>query len=108
MRMLAVISGNVIGKTKHYIGMPPSLTGGTDTRQELSPSLFLVIEEKPDGVFLYRYGIGGVFAGDTWHQSIDDAKHQASNEYGDSVRDWKDVPQEISDVVAFGLLVARS
>ena len=76
MRMLAVISGSVIGKTKHYLGMPPRLTGGIDTRQELSPALFLVIEEKPDGIFLYRYGIGGVFAGDTWHKSIDDAKHQ--------------------------------
>ena len=88
--------------------MPPSLTGGIDTRQELSAPIFLVIEQKPDGVFLVRFGVGGVFAGDTWHMTVDDAKQQASCEYGDSVGDWKDVPSDVSDVVAYGLSLAKT
>lgn len=110
MRILAVISdrGGVVGKTKHYVGFPPDLTQGMDTRRELGPAVFLVIEEKPDGVFLYRYGPEGVFAGDTWHTSVDDAKHQAKYEYGDSVRDWQPVPSDTSDVVSYGLLLAKS
>lgn len=63
----------------------------------------MVIEENPDGVFLYRYGMGGGFVGDTWHMNVDDAKHQASYEYGESVKEWADVPPEVEDVVAFGL-----
>jgi len=62
-----------------------------------------VIEENQDGIFLYRYGLGGNFVGDTWHMNVDDAKHQASYEYGESVNDWADVPPEVEDVVAFGL-----
>ncbi|MGA3010880.1 MAG: hypothetical protein ABSD72_11530 [Terracidiphilus sp.] len=63
----------------------------------------LVIEECPDGIFLYRYGTHGEFAGDTWHMNVDDAKHQASFEYGDLVQEWIDVPADVEDVVTFGL-----
>jgi len=108
MRMIAVLSRNVVGNTRHYMGMPPILTGGIDYRQDLGPARFLVIEEKPDGIFLYRYGSGGEFAGDTWHQSMDDAKHQVAFEYGDSVGDWREVPLEISDVIAYVVHLAKS
>ncbi len=104
MRLLATISsGGETSKVKHYVGLPPALTGGNDTRGELGGARFLVIEENQDGIFLYRYGLGGNFVGDTWHMNVDDAKHQASYEYGESVNDWADVPPEVEDVVAFGL-----
>ena len=104
MRLLAIVSNaDEAPKVKHYVGLPPALTGGKDTRQELGRARFLVIEENQDGIFLYRYGLGGNFVGDTWHMNVDDAKHQASYEYGGSVNEWADVPPEVEDVVAFGL-----
>jgi hypothetical protein len=56
----------------------------------------------PDGVFLYRYGAPGKYVGDTWHLNIDDAKHQAAYEYGESITTWSDIPAEVQDVVAYG------
>ena len=79
MRLLATISNRIEpAQVKHYAGFPPALTGGKDARQELGGARFLVIEECPDGILLYRYGAGGVFVGDTWHMHVDNAKHQAS------------------------------
>lgn len=104
MRLLAILSKDLASsKVRHYAGFPPSVTGGSDKRQELTAAEFLVIDENQDGIFLYRYGKGGDFAGDTWHRNVDDAKHQASYEYGERVKDWADVPAEVEDVVAFGV-----
>jgi hypothetical protein len=104
MRLLATISGGIEApKVKHYAGLPPELTEGKDTRKELGGARFLVIEENTDGIFLYRYGTQGECVGDTWHMNVDDAKHQASYEYGNSVKEWSSVPAEVEDVVAFGL-----
>lgn len=104
MRMLATISGGIDDtKAKHYVGLPPEVTGGEDTRQKLGDARFLVIEENSDGIFLFRYGAGGNFVGDTWHLNVYDAKHQATYEYGDGVEEWTDVPAGVEDVIAFGL-----
>ena len=69
----------------------------------MGPALFLVIEESPEGFFLYRYSVEGDCVGDTWHMSIDEAKHQAAYEYEGLVGNWTDVPPEVEDVVTFGL-----
>jgi hypothetical protein len=90
-------------KTKHYLGFPPTLTGGSDTRQELSVPSFVIIEGNPDGVFLYRYDAQGACVGDTWHADVEDAKYQASYEYGDSLQAWGEVPPTMDDAVDFGL-----
>jgi hypothetical protein len=104
MRLLATVSnGTEPSKVKHYVGLPPAFGSGKETRQEMCVARFLVIEEKPDGIFLYRYGAEGAFAGDTWHMNVEDAQHQASYEYGDQVQEWIDIPAEVEDVVAFGL-----
>ena len=58
----------------------------------MGPPAFLVIEERPDGIFLYRFGATGECVGDTWHMNIDDAKHQASFEFEGFVQGWVDVP----------------
>lgn len=103
MRLISIIAAkNLEPKVKHYLGLPPSLTGEHDTRQELGTPSFVVIEERSDGVFLYRYDAQGVCVGDTWHMNVEDAKHQASYEYGDSVNVWREVPP-VRDTVAFGL-----
>lgn len=86
----------------HSKGMPPDLTGGVDNREKLPWPKLLVIEPGIDsGFFLYRYADQETCAGDTWHRSIEDAKHQARYEYGKLVSDWREVPQEIEDPVTF-------
>ena len=40
---------------------------------------------------LYRYQDDGTFCGDTWHETFEDAKHQASYEYGIAEDAWQRV-----------------
>lgn len=40
------------------------------------------------GFSLQRYGQDGRFCGDTWHQSIEEAKEQASFEFNTNEGDW--------------------
>lgn len=89
--------------TRHYLGLPPELTGGIDNREGLPHAVVLTIEETTDGIFLTRFGIDGSFAGDTWHTSIDDAKHQAKQEYKDLLSEWREVPENVTEIVAFAL-----
>jgi hypothetical protein len=63
----------------------------------------LLIEQKPDGIFLFRFTAESHCVGDTWHESIDAAKEQASFEFNDLITQWKEVPAEVSDPVSFGL-----
>ena len=63
----------------------------------------VTLDERPDGVFLYRYTADGRFAGDTWHANIDDAKHQASFEFGDLLSEWKAIPENVEDIISYGL-----
>jgi hypothetical protein len=103
-RFLTILSGTAtVPKVKHYVGVPPELTGGKDTRQKMGFARFLVIEENQDGAFLYRYDAKGDCVGDTWHLNTDDAKHQATYEYEDLVQDWQNIPSEVEDAVLFGL-----
>jgi len=41
---------------------------------------------------LYRYRDDGAFCGDTWHESLQDAKDQAAYEYGISELAWQITP----------------
>lgn len=107
-RLVTILSAGLTStKVKHYQGAPPELTGGTDTRQEMGLPAFLVIEDNPDGVFLYRYDVNGECVGDTWHMNVDDAKHQANYEYEGLMHDWQGVPAEAEDAAAFGLALLK-
>jgi hypothetical protein len=88
-------------KVKHFVGMPPELTQGQDDREKLPTARFLVLEERPEGFFLFRYAEDHSFAGDTWHMNFNDAIHQAEYEYGDQLSEWREVPPNIDDSVAF-------
>jgi hypothetical protein len=66
-------------------------------------AFFLVIEQKPDGVFLYRFDRAGECVGDTWHTSIAEAKDQASYEFEDRIHTWEEIPQETGDFVSYCL-----
>ena len=96
IRILAAV-GRQTGdlKTRHAVGMP----GGPQV--DLPFPQLLVIESATDGIFLYRYTAGGDACGDTWHQSIEDAREQASFEYQDSLGSWYDVPASVDDPVAY-------
>jgi len=83
---------------KHYVGAPPGPRRETDTRRELGPALFLVIEEEPGGVFLYRFDAKGGCVSDTWHMTIDDAKGQAEYEFPGVALNWEEMPQSAGDL----------
>lgn len=65
-----------------------------------------MVSTRPDGIFLERFDETGADAGDSWHQSIEEAKEQAREEYGESIRMWTPVPDGEEDPVAFGLRLA--
>ena len=90
-------------KTKHFRRLPPQVTGGVDSRQLMESPAVLVIEQKPDGVFLFRFTPDSHCVGDTWHKTIDDAKKQAAFEFDELLSAWKAVPDGVKDVVSFGL-----
>lgn len=93
--------------TKHYRGVPPALTKDIDTQREMGRAYFLVVEQKPDGVFLYRFDKIGQCVGDTWHATVQDARDQAAYEFHDRVH-WQEIPQEAEDVVAYCLEKVRN
>jgi len=88
-------------KVHHYIGAPPEVTGGVETRNEMPLTSVLLIERSEDGVLLIRYAANGQFAGDTWHSTVEEAKEQALFEFGESLSPWKDIPVDVNDVLAF-------
>jgi hypothetical protein len=104
VRMTAKVTGHLPEpKVKHYRGLPPELTGGKDLREPMQSPVLIAIEEKPDGVFLFRFTADGQVVGDTWHVTVEEAQQQARFEFPDLLSDWKSVPADVEDVVAFGL-----
>lgn len=90
-------------RVRQFLGLPPELTGGEDNRERLPWPRVLIVEGKPDGVFLYRFTADKTFCGDTWHLSVEDAIAQAESEYGELLDSWKEVPENIRDPIAFAL-----
>jgi len=91
--------------TRHFKGLPGELTREPSSLEEMPWPRILVIRQSTRGFFLDRYTEEGDSAGDTWHQSFDDAQEQALIEYNGSVGAWREVPAEIDDaeVIAFAL-----
>jgi hypothetical protein len=87
------------GRTAHWVGVPTSISGRQQER--LPNSKALVIEERPEGVFLFRYSAANDFAGDTWHRDIEEARSQASVEFGDELGEWVDIPDAVIDAIAY-------
>jgi hypothetical protein len=54
-------------------------------------------------VFLFRFTADGQVVGDTWHMTLEEAQQQAQFEFGDLLSDWRSVPADVEDLVAFGL-----
>jgi hypothetical protein len=89
-------------RTLHMAGLPPELAGGVETRKSLpAPDVLLIEQESERSVFLYRLTRTGAPGGDTWHESVEDAKYQAEFELGDVIGDWQQIPTEVADARAF-------
>ena len=79
------------GQVRHYVG-PVARQDGTLGGALMSPAVRVEIEEDQTGTgnfFLLRYGLKDEFAGDTWHQTLDEAKEQAEFEFGVAKSDWE-------------------
>ena len=87
----------------HFIGLPLRFTQQRDERIRLPQAQVLLIEDRVDGVYLFRFTKNGDYAGDTWHQSIDDAQGQAEYEYQVQAVDWYPIPQNATDALLFML-----
>jgi hypothetical protein len=79
----------ITGRTIHAEGR---LDNGMPVAAERLPdAVRLDIEEKDEGVFLYRYDILGQMVSDTWHETIAEAMDQALFEYEVVESDWRPV-----------------
>ena len=69
----------------------------------------ILLESSADsGVMLFRYTSQGESAGDTWHETIADAKEQAIFEYRDALGRWFEVPTDVTDAHAYAVQCAAS
>ena len=96
-RVALVSASSEPPKVKQYIGLPTELTEGRDERTLLPGTRVVLLLKQSKGFYLYRYSSEGVFAGDTWHQSLEDAEHQAAFEFGANLGPWQHVPAESVD-----------
>ena len=87
------------GRTAHQVGLPTEL-GGTPV--PMPDPTFVVIYPTDQGFILERFADAATTAGDTWHQTEQDARDQAGWEYGQRLSDWVDLvggPTDLADVV---------
>src|SRR5260370_9465827 len=76
----------------------PLATGSPELRQtEMGWPRVVVLLAYEDGPMLYRYTASKDFAGDTWHQSLDEAKRSAEFEYGEALGAWEELPEAVAD-----------
>jgi hypothetical protein len=103
-RLVAVIRREDVKlPSRNFVGLPPMEPGEPDTRWRLPIPLIIVVSTRPDGIFLERFDETGADVGDSWHQSIEEAKEQAREEYGESIGVWTPVPEDTDDPVAYAL-----
>lgn len=106
-RLVAVVRREDVKlPSRNFVGLPPLGEGEPDTRGRLPIPLIIAILSKPDGIFLERFDETGTDAGDSWHQSVEEAKEQAREEYGESIGVWVSVPDGEEDPFAFGFRLA--
>jgi hypothetical protein len=89
-------------KVRHYVGLPPAITGSEiDDSQLFPPTRLVIIDVASDGTYLFRFDADGNAFGDTWHLSVDDAREQAAFEFEGLLGEWEPIPHEASDLRAF-------
>ena len=66
----------------------------------MDPARVVIAAAGEAGYYLYRLDAQGDAAGDTWHLTLADVKHQALVEYSLGVDAWLSVPDQVSDLTA--------
>ena len=92
-RLLALVGAN---EGKRWAAHTGSRALDERTMLPSADVLLLVAGPDPDAM-LFRYTAYGDVGGDTWHASLSDAKEQASDEYGDALLPWEEVPEDVDD-----------
>ncbi len=74
------------GKTRHSVGTV--LEGEPTPVEDVAVPDSIEISEVDGAYYLYRLDANGVCIADTWHQSLNEAKEQASFEFGIKSDEW--------------------
>ena len=94
-RLMALVGANEGRRQAAHTGGHPPID-----EEKLLPAadvLLLVAAESDSDAMLFRYTAYGELGGDTWHATVADAQAQASDEYGDALLPWEEVPDDITD-----------
>ena len=82
----------VTGKTAHL--QVVGSAGELDVAAVPDPNVVEVVEQA-GAIYLLRLDDRGHCIADTWHESVDAAKEQATFEFGIEAGDWKEVEEEV-------------
>lgn len=85
-------------ETGHYVKDDPNLP---THKEVITFPKFLIIEQKLSGYFTNKYMKDGSWIGDHWHQSVEDAKHQAVIEFKDLLGEWFEIPDEVKNTKVY-------
>jgi hypothetical protein len=99
VRLVALV-GEIAGERQvhHTAGYP------LDPQKLLPlPDVVLLEAGGGPGAMLFRYTARGEFAGDTWHETVADAKAQAVYEYRDALGRWSEVPADVTDAHSYAV-----
>lgn len=101
LRLIALV-GVLEGERRvvHTQGFP------LDPEQMLPTPDVVLVTSNGDGAMLFRYTAHGELAGDTPHDTTDDACAQAAEEYGEALSPWMRVPDDIPDAHVFAVRYA--
>lgn len=96
-----VYKEKIIKPSIHKQGLPNKLSG--EVPISLKYPDFLIIDIKSvNNIFLLRFDSDGREITDTWHLTIQEAKNQATYEYGNAIEEWEEIPDKI-DFLEFSL-----
>lgn len=105
----AILKDGIESKTKHYMGLPPEVTNNINKAKILKVAKVLVVfDTVVNGYELYRYDKNGEFAGDTWHETEDDATEQAKFEFNLKGIYWRHIPRDIDDPIKYAIEFMKS
>ena len=97
----AVDAARARQRVRHYVGLPPDVTGSRDMRTQLPNAAAVVLEEADGAFYLFRFDRDGNELSDTWHMTREDAEAQATYEFQDALGKWSVVPDELADLQSF-------
>lgn len=63
----------------------------------------LVLYMTPNGYGLYRYDKNGEFAGDTLHETEEDANEQIEYEFSLKDVNWMDIPKDVNEPIKYAI-----